>query len=110
MKEEYQDIYDCYDEVPEIVPAQKLGDGWNWEKYYDGSGCLLSPDGKEYMHYDLQTNEYKVTRDSGYDFFPLSYYYADGIDPENFKPFEFMENEMIDYILSREKNNCEISL
>ena len=93
-----------------IVPAKKLGEGWNWHKYDDGSGHLESPEGKEYMSYDLQTNEYRITRDSSYDLFPLSYYYADGVDPSKFKPFEYMENEMIDYVLPREKNNTEISL
>lgn len=39
------------------------------------------------MSYDLDTNEYKETNDSQYEFFPLSYYYADGINPSEFKPF-----------------------
>ena len=86
-----------------IVPSEKLGRGWYWHKYNDGSGYLESPDGKEYMSYDLDTNEYKETNDSQYEFFPLSYYYADGINPSEFKPFEYMENEMIEVILPKEK-------
>jgi len=89
-----------------IVPAKTLGEGWNWHKYDDGSGHLESPDGNEYMIYDLCTNEYKETLDSSYDFFPLSYYYADGVDPSEFKPFDYMEHEMSKY-LAKEK---EISL
>lgn len=85
------------------MPAKKLGDGWKWVKYDDGSGYLESPDGKEYMSYDLQTNEYKIYGDSRhYNFFPLSYYYADGLDPKEFEPFEYMEEEMLDYVLPRE--------
>lgn len=91
----------------EIVQAKSLGEGWNWHKFNDGSGHLESPDGKEYMSYDLCTNEYKETPDSSYDFFPLSYYYADGIDPSEFKPFNYMEHEMCK-LLSKEKE--EISL
>ncbi len=110
FEEEYEDIDSYCDDEVMIVPAKKLGEGWNWHKYDDGSGHLESPEGKEYMSYDLQTNEYRITRDSSYDLFPLSYYYADGVDPSKFKPFEYMENEMIDYVLPREKNNTEISL
>lgn len=109
-QEEYKDIDSYHDNEVVIVPAQKLGDGWNWHKYDDGSGHLESPEGKEYMSYDLQTNEYQVNRNSSYDFFPLNYYYADGVDPKEFKPFEYMEDKMIDYVLPREKNNNEISL
>ena len=93
-----------------IVPAERLGKGWNWHKYNDGSGYLESPDGKEYMSYDLDTNEYKETNNSRYEFFPLNYYYADGINPSEFKPFEYMENEMVDRILPKEKINEELSL
>lgn len=110
FEEEYEDIDSYCDDEVMIVPAKKLGEGWNWHKYDDGSGHLESPEGKEYMSYDLQTNEYRITRDSSYDLFPLSYYYADGVDPSKFKPFEYMENEMIGYVLPREKNNTEISL
>lgn len=90
-----------------IVPAEKLGKGWNWHKYDDGSGHLESPDGKNYMLYDLCTNEYQETINSSYDFFPLNYYYADGVAPDKFKPFEYMEDEMIKYV---SKENEELSL
>lgn len=90
-----------------VVPAKKLGNGWNWYKYDDGSGYLESPDGKEYMLYDLCTNEYQETINSSYELFPLNYYYADGVDPDKFKPFEYMEDEMIKYI---SKENEELSI
>jgi len=97
-----------FDDIKEtIVPAEKLCDGWNWHKYDDGSGHLESPDGKKYMLYDLNTNEYQETINSSYEFFPLNYYYADGIDPNKFKPFEYMENEMSKYI---SKENEELSI
>lgn len=78
-----------------FVPATLLPKGWIWKRYYDGSGCLLSPEKKEFMIYDLETNEYKFDKDSDYDFFPLSYYYGDGVDPKDFKPFEYMEEEIL---------------
>ena len=85
-------------------PAKKLGTGWSWYKYSDGSGYLESPDDKKYMEYDLQTHEYKETSNSSYDYFPLKYYYADGFDPDEFDPFSYMEDEMVKHILPREKN------
>lgn len=96
---------DDYDDTEaKIVSCKKLGEGWLWHKYDDGSGHLQSPDGKEYMLYDLCTNEYKVDKNSKhYDFFPLSYYYADGIEPSKFDTFDFMEQEMIDIVLPKEK-------
>lgn len=80
-----------------------IGKGWTWHKYYDGTGCLKSPDGKEYMEYDLNTNEYKETPNSSWEFLPLIYYYGDGYEPDEFKPFEYMEEEMINNVLPREK-------
>lgn len=105
---ELEDEFEEFD--VKIVPAERLGGGWNWHKYNDGSGYLESPDGKEYMSYDLDTNEYKETNNSRYEFFPLNYYYADGINPSEFKPFEYMETEMVDRILPKEKINEELSL
>ena len=38
-----QEIYNEEDDYQDdllIVPAKKLGDGWNWHKYDDGSGYL----------------------------------------------------------------------
>lgn len=102
---EYEEVYDddYYEDDAIDIPCKKLGDGWFWHKYNDGSGHLESPDGKEYMSYDLQTNEYKVTSESSYDLFPLNYYYIDGVDPSEFNPFDYMEQEMIDYVLPKEK-------
>ena len=104
------ELNDCYEDDIVVIPAEKLGEGWNWHKYNDGSGYLESPDGKQYMSYDLDTNEYKVTRDLNYDFFPLSYYYVDGVDPSEFNPFEYMENEMLNFVLPKERKSKEISL
>ena len=59
---------------------------------------------EEYMSYDLSTNEYKITKESDWELFPLSYYYADGVEPEKFDPFKFMEQEMLDYNLQKSKN------
>ena len=85
-----------------FVPATLLPKGWTWKRYYDGSGCLLSPEQKEFMIYDLETNEYKFDKDSDYDFFPLSYYYGDGVNPKDFKPFEYMEEEVLTKYLKLE--------
>lgn len=103
-------VEDDYDDMEaKIVPCKKLGEGWFWHKYNDGSGHLQSPEGKEYMSYDLCTNEYMVDRISkDYDLFPLSYYYVDGVDPSKFDAFDFMEQEMIDVILPREKETAKL--
>ena len=110
---DWKKIDDELDEIKDdeaiIIPATKLGEGWNWYKYSDGSGYLESPNNKHYMSYDLITNEYKSTPKSNYEFFPLDYYYADGVKPSEFKPFEFMEEEMLNYVLPKEKDE-EISL
>lgn len=100
------DEYEDFEET--IVPAEKLGEGWNWHKYDDGSGYLESPEGKEYMSYDLCTNEYMFDNNSDWEFFPLSYYYADGIEPSEFKAFDFMENEIFKKILSKEKDSLQL--
>lgn len=91
---EYDGDYDFQLDKVRREPAKYLPDGWYWIKYNDGSGCLRSPEGEEYMSYDLSTHEYQVTRDSHCDFFPLSYFYGDGVDISEFKPFEFMEKEL----------------
>lgn len=100
------DEFDDFEET--IVPAKKLGEGWDWHMYDDGSGYLKSPEGKEYMSYDLCTNEYMLDNNSDWEFFPLSYYYIDGIEPSEFKPFDFMENEIFERVLSKEKNCLEL--
>ena len=86
-----------------IIESKSL-EGWHWYKYDDGSGHLESPNKEEYMSYDLSTNEYKITKESDWELFPLSYYYADGVEPEKFDPFKFMEQEMLDYNLQKSKN------
>lgn len=108
IEEEFD--YDDFDSDAMDVPCEKLGEGWFWHKYDDGSGCLKSPDGKEYMSYDLQTNEYKVTNECSYDLFPLNYYYIDGVDPSEFDPFDYMEQEMVDYVLPKENEKEEVCL
>lgn len=85
------------------VKCKLLNNDWYWIKYDDGSGHLQGPNGKEYMSYDLQTNEYQITENNGYTFFPLDYYYEDGFKKSEFDPFEFMEQEMIDYVLPKER-------
>ncbi len=92
-----------------IEQANILPEGWFWCKYSDGSGSLYSPTGENYMFYDLYTNEYKATQNSNYEFFPLSYYYVDGIEPSKFKPFDYMEQEMIE-ILEKQKYKTEVEL
>lgn len=68
-KERYYtlDDYDLADAIE--VPAETLESGWYWKKYNDGSGCLVSPNNKDYMIYDLQTGEYQFQRDSHWSFF-----------------------------------------
>ncbi|MCL2853605.1 MAG: hypothetical protein FWE20_11370 [Defluviitaleaceae bacterium] len=41
-------------------PAKHLPDGWGWQEWNDGSGDLVSPEGKSVVSYDLQTKEYKI--------------------------------------------------
>ena len=47
------------------VPANSLPEGWFWNGWDDGSGCLKSPIGERYFSYDLTTVEggveYKVS-------------------------------------------------
>lgn len=82
------------DEEAEYVAAKTLPKGWLWQKYDDGSGCLISPENKKFMLYDLNTHEYQFDMDSDYELFPLSYFYGDGEDPKKFDPFVFMEKEI----------------
>lgn len=91
-----------------IVPATKLGQGWNWHKYSDASGYLESPDGKKYMDYDLFSHEY-IPEGDRWTYFPLKYFFEDGVEPSEFKPFEYMEDEMLQ-ILERNKKREEINL
>jgi len=50
-----------------IVPTKTLGSDWKWKKYDDGSGSLVSPNGNEYMIYDLETREFKFDKNSNWD-------------------------------------------
>lgn len=104
--DEFDEEIDDFEPIK--VPAKQLGEGWFWNKYSDGSGHLESPDGKIYMEYDLLTNEYKIKKDDNYTFFPLSYYYEDGIEPSKFNPFSYMEKEMIDYVLPTEEKGIDL--
>ena len=88
-----------------IIESKNLGEGWYWYKYDDGTGHLESPDKEKYMNYDLSTNEYKLTKESSWEVFPLSYYYADGAELDEFDPFQFMEQEILKYNLQKSKND-----
>lgn len=102
-KEKYIDYNNYYDMDAVIVPAKKLGEGWYWYKYNDGSGHLQSPSGKEYMIYDLETHEYMGNKNSSWNSYTEGWYEF----PKDFNFFRFAEKEMIDYILPREQNNKE---
>lgn len=47
-----------------FVQAETLPDGWIWNQFNDGSGCLVGLDRKTYANYDLTTNEYRIKGDS----------------------------------------------
>jgi len=54
--------------------AKNLPEGWGWREWNDGSGDLVSPEGKVVVEYDYQTREYKwfdekwhFMDDSGFD-------------------------------------------
>lgn len=106
---EKNEEYDEFEwDKEKIFPTKFLGKGWSWHCYSDGSGHLESLDGKKYMSYDLWTNEYlEYANINDYKLFPLSYYYADGIDPKEFEPFDWMEHEMLE-ILQREKEQKQL--
>ena len=91
---DYEDFDNIDEEEAVKVKAKNLPEGWYWVKYYDGSGNLQAPDGKEYMIYDLNSDEYLFSYESdiwnsireGYE-----------IPKKNLNPFEIMEKEMLDY-------------
>lgn len=56
-------LNDPLNQPPEIVPVEDLPEGWSWINYMDGSGCLESPDGKDYFSFDITTNEGKDIND-----------------------------------------------
>ena len=89
-----------YDNMEAVkVPSKLLGEGWYWYKYNDGSGHLESPDGKQYMIYDLSTGEYKENKDSSWTL----YYdpYTEDLRKINF--FNYAENEMLNIVIPHEK-------
>lgn len=43
-------------------PAKYLPHGWGWQDWDDGSGYLVSPDGKVVAEYDLAAKEYKFDK------------------------------------------------
>ena len=91
---DYEDFDNIDEEEAVKVKAKNLPEGWYWIKYYDGSGNLQAPDGKEYMIYDLSSDEYLFSYESdiwnsireGYE-----------IPKKDLNPFEIMEKEMLDY-------------
>lgn len=89
---------------PSIVPAKLLGDGWNWVKDHEGGGYLESPDDEKYMYFNLDTYEYKINNEIGWDFLPINYYYLDGYDLKDFDAFEYMEKEMLRYLKRKEQD------
>lgn len=45
---------DAFDETQgTCLPANSLPEGWEWVQWWDGSGHLRSPDGKNYFGYDM---------------------------------------------------------
>lgn len=58
-------IEDYLNQPPEIVHASNLPAGRTWIDCWDGSGCLQSPDRKNFFSYDLQTGEFDQY-DNGY--------------------------------------------
>lgn len=57
---EKQEEYDFYNDFSYVtVPAKTLPSGWNWHYYNDGSGCLQSPEGKDYFLFDRATCNWK---------------------------------------------------
>lgn len=47
------------DFAPPFTKGYDLEEGWEWKCYDDGSGALVSPSGRFYFDYDLQTHEMK---------------------------------------------------
>lgn len=74
--------------------------GWKWHDYDDLSGCLVSPNGKEYFHYDMCTGEYKVTKEKSYDYFVEENYATGGYSIGSIRDFKnFAENYIVEHIL-----------
>ena len=94
--------YEDYDNMDAVmVPCKLLGEGWFWKKYNDGSGYLESPNGKNYMEYDLQTKEYKIDENSWWSS------YIEGYEeiPTDFNFFRMAEEELKNYISKKNDND-----
>lgn len=55
--------------LPEVIPAKSLPNGWHWKQFGDLSGCLESPTGISYFSYDWDTFEYQVNEGDDYSYF-----------------------------------------
>lgn len=55
---------------PKRVPATRLPEGWTWEMYDDGSGCLKSPEKVRFYEYDRSTREYRISSDTPWIYDP----------------------------------------
>lgn len=92
--------------IPKTKQAESLPKGWVWKMYDDGSGCLKSPEGKDYFSYDWNTGEYKVTPDKSYDFFMVENYETGGYSIGGFDKFqEYAEKYINENVLTNELNN-----
>lgn len=90
--------------IPKTKQAESLPKGWVWKMYDDGSGCLKSPEGKDYFSYDWTTGEYKVTPDKSYDFFMVENYESGGYSIGGFDKFkEYAEDYINKNILNNKK-------
>ena len=90
--------------------AKNLPEGWYWIKYDDNSGHLESPDGKRYMMYDLDSDEFCFKYEDGWSSI------REGYDcPKNeLDPFELMEEEMLflhkDIVFGTNKENIKYEI
>ena len=92
--------------TPKTKQAKSLPKGWVWKMYDDRSGCLKSPEGKDYFSYDWNTGEYKVTPDKSYDFFMVENYESGGYSIGGFDKFqEYAEKYINENVLTNELNN-----
>ncbi len=55
---------------PKKIPAALLPEGWTWEMYDDGSGCLKSPEKERFYEYDRSTREYRISSDTPWIYGP----------------------------------------
>lgn len=92
----------CYNDVEAVDRTEPATNsflkGWTWNHYYDGSGCLETPDGSLYLEYDLQTQEYKEKGKRWY-FFPD---YPEHMSLSSF--VKYTENEIVEKLKKEKKN------